>query len=1084
LLTTTSRVDVTGWLREYVLSIDLNQSMLSTDLVMANYVAARAPLSTIAQQAGAVAAINGDFFDINTTGAPIGAAIRNGELLKTVQGDGSTWKYVGVGADRIARMLNLVVDASLSSPVLPGPQPITYINTSEVLQDKIGLYTPLWSDVPLSLSFPAAAQVRILTVQAGVVTAINTVPTAAQRAELPAPPADGFLIVAREQGATALEALQVGATVTASYAPTITPANNPRFVVGGNSVLVNNGVVPTDLNNTELGARSAIGFSADGRQLWLVTIDGRQSASHGVTLLELGQHLVSLGAFNALNLDGGGSATLAAREAGREAVTLVNRPSDGSERIIPNGIGLFVAPSSGRLHSILVAPLAPDPRNLRLFAGLARKLDLRGHDEHMAPAPIQVPQWQVLPAGSVDANQYLRSSVAPGHVSVQVREGSVVGTCTLQMLEALERIEIIPARLTLVSGDVADFRVVGFDQAGFSAPLEPIDVELTYDTSLLEIRSTSDRFEVQPKAASGASLMQVRVGSVSSSLPVTVGLEAASVSPLENTDGWVAANARAAATLTVAPGRQGNALKLSYDFTGTCAGCSTGTRAAYLRTTVAAPFLELPGQPVRIGVWVKSSDGRMPWLRLAIRHAANLGVDTVLNLTADYDENFGTDWRYVEAVVPAGLQYPLYLRQIYPVETLASRVYSGEVTFDDLTVQLAPTLEVPRQIARPDPVVVQSGVLEAERWRYAIVSDTHLYQSSTPNLEEQLTRRIFQQVRAAEPDFLIIAGDLIENGTAEEVTLAKRVLAEEFGETPPFPIYVIPGNHELRPQTTGSITDYVNGGFKTRFTFDHKNVRFVLLNTANALLHRPEFDQIQQLETALLDAEQNSAIQHVVVVGHHPTFDPLPPNSRTLNNSQDIALLDAWMQRFRERSGKNIMYHCGHAHYAHLRRNDGVLYVIGPAAGKVPYGEPDNGGFNGWVLYGVQPSIGDAGWLRAEVRVVLETVELDLPEQLQVGQTITVTAIGRQVRDRRIPLRYPVTAQWNISENATLGNAITASQSAESIARFDPSTGTLTALGPGSVTLQVNVNGVSAERSVVIVGQPALQRLLMPLITR
>ena len=57
--------------------------------------------------------------------------------------------------------------------------------------------------------------------------------------------------------------------------------------------------------------RSAVGVTADGRLL-LVAVDGRRPGiTHGMTIAELAAHLRSLGAMDALSLDGGGSTQLA-----------------------------------------------------------------------------------------------------------------------------------------------------------------------------------------------------------------------------------------------------------------------------------------------------------------------------------------------------------------------------------------------------------------------------------------------------------------------------------------------------------------------------------------------------------------------------------------------------------------------------------------------------------------------------------------------------------------------------------------------------------------------------------------------------
>jgi exopolysaccharide biosynthesis protein len=78
--------------------------------------------------------------------------------------------------------------------------------------------------------------------------------------------------------------------------------------------------------------RTLAGVRADGTVL-LVTVDGRRRGwSAGVTLVEAARVMRSLGARDALNLDGGGSSTMTV---GRR---VVNRPSDGFERAVSDGV--------------------------------------------------------------------------------------------------------------------------------------------------------------------------------------------------------------------------------------------------------------------------------------------------------------------------------------------------------------------------------------------------------------------------------------------------------------------------------------------------------------------------------------------------------------------------------------------------------------------------------------------------------------------------------------------------------------------------------------------------------------------------
>jgi hypothetical protein len=120
----------------------------------------------------------------------------------------------------------------------------------------------------------------------------------------------------------------------------------PFNAISGETMLVMGGKALPDLDATTLHPRSAIGYSRNGRYLFLVVVDGRQPFhSDGITLAELAQALISMGAKYAMNLDGGGSSTLVVQDAdGRPR--LLNSPIDnhlpGRERAVANHLGIFV----------------------------------------------------------------------------------------------------------------------------------------------------------------------------------------------------------------------------------------------------------------------------------------------------------------------------------------------------------------------------------------------------------------------------------------------------------------------------------------------------------------------------------------------------------------------------------------------------------------------------------------------------------------------------------------------------------------------------------------------------------------------
>ncbi len=119
--------------------------------------------------------------------------------------------------------------------------------------------------------------------------------------------------------------------------------------VGGFGLLLDKGEnVGVDGNRHP---RTAAGVSKDGRYLYLVVIDGRQPGhSVGATTEETAALLESLGAYDALNLDGGGSTTLVFDD-GEGNARIVNRPihryRPGTERVSGNHLGVFALPTNG-----------------------------------------------------------------------------------------------------------------------------------------------------------------------------------------------------------------------------------------------------------------------------------------------------------------------------------------------------------------------------------------------------------------------------------------------------------------------------------------------------------------------------------------------------------------------------------------------------------------------------------------------------------------------------------------------------------------------------------------------------------------
>ena len=128
---------------------------------------------------------------------------------------------------------------------------------------------------------------------------------------------------------------------------------NTQQAVAGRIVLLENGQ-PTDTVQQQIVDENGkpypftvAALNADGTRLWLVLVDGKQPLySEGLTLEEVTTLVQDLGADTALQLDGGGSTTLAIAASPKPQVLNVpiHAKVPGQERPVANNLGFFAQP--------------------------------------------------------------------------------------------------------------------------------------------------------------------------------------------------------------------------------------------------------------------------------------------------------------------------------------------------------------------------------------------------------------------------------------------------------------------------------------------------------------------------------------------------------------------------------------------------------------------------------------------------------------------------------------------------------------------------------------------------------------------
>lgn len=130
------------------------------------------------------------------------------------------------------------------------------------------------------------------------------------------------------------------------------PANTQQAIAGDIQFVKDaqpytEGLVILQGHNAKRMPRTAIATNLNATKLWIVVVDGRQRGySEGVTLAELSEFVIGLGADQAINLDGGGSSTLAVED--RKQPRVLNAPVQArvpmNLRPVANHLGVYAKP--------------------------------------------------------------------------------------------------------------------------------------------------------------------------------------------------------------------------------------------------------------------------------------------------------------------------------------------------------------------------------------------------------------------------------------------------------------------------------------------------------------------------------------------------------------------------------------------------------------------------------------------------------------------------------------------------------------------------------------------------------------------
>jgi 3',5'-cyclic-AMP phosphodiesterase len=255
--------------------------------------------------------------------------------------------------------------------------------------------------------------------------------------------------------------------------------------------------------------------------------------------------------------------------------------------------------------------------------------------------------------------------------------------------------------------------------------------------------------------------------------------------------------------------------------------------------------------------------------------------------------------------------------------------------------------------------LVQAQSKAVQPFRFAMISDSHLYSGPDHKFDRQLEDAI-EQVNdmAVQPDFVIYGGDIAQNGTDDQLVKGKKILSKLKAK-----MVIIPGEHDWYVDLGKAWQGHYGGfnpasgqraGEKDYWSFDHKGVHFIGMNsilvkdfwTAANLTPKQRMEymemlegpwaglwgvQAHQLEWLKKDVARLAPDTPVVVFTHSPLWDYYPRwNFQTADAPEIRQILSKFT---------NVMSFHGHVHQT-LYNKIGNMSSIGAMSTSWPWPYP------------------------------------------------------------------------------------------------------------------------------------------------
>ncbi len=680
-----------GWWNINVIRIDLNNQYTELKgLFNPNGIPNRDTVSNMVQKHDAIAGINGDYFNYQPLPSSLGTLINDGELISSsIEIEWALPTFFVNNSSKAS--IDYLDNKMVITNIYNGSQAIIdSINKVSTDFSKITLLNKHWGEKSIGNRFHQDLT-EVLIVNGQVQDKRKggepfTIPTTG----------DAYVLAVRNNS---LDNFNIGDMVDLELT-TVPDVEGIKFAIGGGSIILKDGELSlTNINSKGNEPRTGIGINQDKSEVILVTIDGRDSSFKGVSQEMFGAILRELGAYNAINLDGGGSTTMAIKPKGEDKAIVVNKPSDGGQRSVVNAVGVF---SNAPIGELSYLKLTTD--EAQMFVDTTRTIKVKGYDENYNPIDIDETLVKLSSTGIegiFEGNKFKATTSGKGKIIAEYN--GIIGEMEMEVLGPVVDLVTNTTRINVDTNSQYNLgEFYGKDKYGTKAKIYPEDIVFNVLGGIGEIK---DGILYSTEQAVGGAI-SAYVGNSVENILVSVGSHGRLVDGFETLDAFSFTSYPSIVTGDVTLSDESHegkySLSLNYDFS-----LGENTRAAYANFTPnGEEGLKLPENPQKLGLWVKG-DGSGTWLRGNLKDAS--GKEHVVDFVKTLDS---TEWQYVTTDIPKNIAYPVTLQRIYVAETDSLKKPSGSILLDGLTAYYPSPIA---DINLPTPTVVKDELASKEQ---------------------------------------------------------------------------------------------------------------------------------------------------------------------------------------------------------------------------------------------------------------------------------------------------------------------------------------------------------------------------------